>query len=311
MSRLIFVPQYPSELRYQYFFYREFPKNLKKYFDEVVVLGRDFIIQNGTIRSDYGLFSSLELSVKLEFEQVKEYLSIDIKNDDVLLLMDLSYPGFFSNIFYHKPMENCFVYCHATSKNHFDLFEKVRYSKYPCEIAHSELFKKVFVGSHYHKNKLKWRNIEVVGLPFPPFETYREKKEFEIISVSRPNNQKISKSIEDKIEKEISKIVRKNVSDWEEYYKFLSSGKVLLITTNEETFGYSAMEAIMNGTIVIAPNNFSYPELLPKEFLYDDYNDLCLKLIASLNGDLKPPEKLLCDDLCENFYENIVKIMLN
>jgi hypothetical protein len=69
------------------------------------------------------------------------------------------------------------------------------------------------------------------------------------------------------------------------------------------------MEAIMNGTIVLAPNNFSYPELLPKEFLYDDYEDLRMKIWNALNEKLKAPEKLLCHELCENFYSNIANIM--
>jgi hypothetical protein len=42
MSRLIFVPQYPTKLRYQEFFISEFPKELSKYYDEVLVLGKNF-----------------------------------------------------------------------------------------------------------------------------------------------------------------------------------------------------------------------------------------------------------------------------
>jgi len=69
------------------------------------------------------------------------------------------------------------------------------------------------------------------------------------------------------------------------------------------------MESIMNGTVVLAPNKFSYPELLPKEYLYDNYDDLSMKIWSVLHDDLLPPKELLCNDLCENFYENVASEM--
>ena len=306
MSRLIFVPQYPSKLRYQEFFYSEFPKEFSKYYDEVITIGESYI--KSKANNEEGLFAPRKESINFEFFQVNEYLNLKLEEDDTLLFMDISYPGFFANVLYHKPIKNCFSYCHATSKNNLDIFDSIKFS---CETAHSKLFKKVFIGSKYHQDKLgtKWDNTVVVGLPFPPFETFREKKEFEIISVARPNPQKVTQVIEDWVERDFSNIVRKECSNWEQYYKFLSSGKILLITTKEETFGYSTMEAIMNGTVVLAPNKFSYPELLPKEYLYDNYDDLSMKIWSVLHDDLLPPKELLCNELCENFYENVVKEM--
>lgn len=314
MSRLIFVPQFPTPLRYQDFFYSEFPIQFKKYFNEVIILGEKFVNTRKesirTSKADSGLFSSVRLAEQMEHAQVMEYLDLDITNDDYLLQMDLSYPGFFSNVLYHKPMKNAYSYCHATSINNGDIFEKCKSSKYPNEVAHSKLYKKVFLGSGYHKKKLLWGNTEVVGLPVPPFKTFRELKTYDIISVARPNPQKCNQQLEQLVEKTFSPIVRKEVRNWKEYYKFLSSGKVLLITTKEETFGYSAMEAIMNGTIVIAPNDFSYPELLPSDYLYDNFDDLCEIIEKALNQDLSTPLKLLCQSLCDNFYENVSDIML-
>lgn len=312
MSRLILVPQYPSILRYQEFFYDEFPKQFRNYFDEVYVLGREFVIDHGSIRPDTGLFSNLKLSIDLEFFQIQQYLNMKLDNNDYLLLMDLSYPGFFSNVLYHKQLpikNNMFCYCHATSLNKGDIFEKVRYSKFQCETSHSKLFNKVFVGSNYHKTKLGWKNIEVVGLPVPPFKTFNEEKIYPVISVARSNSQKITKIIEYNVEKDFCNIQRSNVDNWEDYYKFLSSGKVLLISSKEDTFNYSVMEAIMNKTIVLAPNRCSFPELLSKEYLYNNYEDLKIKLWNCLANKEKPQEKLLNQNLCDNFYENVSNII--
>jgi len=67
----------------------------------------------------------------------------------------------------------------------------------------------------------------------------------------------------------------------------------------------------MNNTIVFAPNKLCFPELLPKEYLYLNYEELDLKLRRVLNypEDYKPLDKLLCNDLCEKFYENIAEVI--
>ena len=81
-----------------------------------------------------------------------------------------------------------------------------------------------------------------------------------------------------------------------------------MISSNEETFGYQVVDAILHGCIPIAKNDFSYPELLPREYLYDDLNELMDTLMLGLNEHLPVPE-LLCQGLVDNFYENIVGIM--
>jgi hypothetical protein len=166
----------------------------------------------------------------------------------------------------------------------------------------------VFIGSNYHYHKLNWENTYVAGLPVPPYQTYKERKIYDIISVARENSQKIDSAIEMSV-MENYPITRKECNTWEEYYKFLSQAKILLITSKEDTFNYSIMEAIMYHTIVLAPNRLAFPELLKKEYLYDDLIDLDVKIKEALNGILKPQRKLLCHRYCNNFYENIAKEM--
>lgn len=313
MSRIIYVPQFPTTLRYSEFFYTELIKTFEKNFDKVIVLGQKYIDKyvNDNIKSDTGLFSSLNNSMDMELSQIREYMKLQLKEDDILFLSDLSYPGLFSNILYHKPIKNAYCYCHATSKNFKDIFAQVRYSKFPCETAHSKLFNKVFVGSEYHKNKLGWNNIEVIGLPIPPFKTFKEKKIYDIISVCRPNNQKITKLIEKNVERDFCKIVRQECNTWEQYYRFLSQGKVLLITSKEDTFNYSTLESIMNGTIVLAPDRCAFPELLNSDYLYTDYDELRIKIWQALNCELLPQKELKNQELCDGFYENLIMEMKN
>ena len=311
MSRLIFVPQFPSKLRYQQFWYTEFPKQFKKYFDEVIVLGKSYIDNCIDTKSEKHMFSPIQQSINMEMEQIKEFYDMKLYEDDTLFLSDLSFPGFFCNVLHHKPIKNSYCFCHATSLNLLDYFEPVRESKWKVETGHSKLFKKVFVGSKYHQDKLGWNNTKVVGLPIPKhLQTFMEAKIYDIISVARSNNQKIDKSIENQVEIDFGKIVRKECNTWEEYYKFLSQGKILLISSKEDTFNYSSLEAVMNHTIVLAPNGLAFPELLPKEYLYNNYSKLEEKITKILSKPkYEPIGKLLCHDMCEKFYENIAKEM--
>ncbi len=310
MNRLIFVPQFPVTMRYSEFWISEFPKQFQKYFDEVLVIGKKYTESKifKKSRGEYEMFSPIEKSIEFECEQIKEYNELKLQDNDILFLSDISFPGLFSNILYHKKPKKCFAFCHATSLNYGDYFEKVSHSKFGIESYNAKMFDKVFVGSDYHLKKLNWKNIIITTLPTPPFETFKENKIYDIISVARPNNQKITKLIEDKIEKEFGKIIRKNVNNWKDYYKFLSQGKVLLITSKEDTFGYSVMEAIINNTIPIAPNKLCFPEILPREYLYDDLDELKDTLTICLGRELEVP-KLLCQNKVDDFYKNISQIM--
>jgi len=314
MGRIIFVPQFPAEMRYQEWWLYKFEKEFKKNFEEVIVLGKTTSIQNKNIK--YGkIFSPVNSSVEFELDQIKEYISLDIKKDDVLFLSDISFPGLFCNILYHKKCSKMFAFCHATSINKFDYFEKDRNSKFYVESSNSILFDKIFVGSNYHKEKLinmgndiYWKNTEVVYLPKPTINIIKEDKIYNIISVARPTIQKVNKEIEDKVEKNICRIIRKQFTTWDEYYKFLSRSKILLISSHEDTFNYTILEAIMCDTIVLAPNKLCFPELLPEEYLYNDYKELEQKINIYLKNYKNIP-KLKCEKEVNEFFKHIINLM--
>jgi len=308
MSRLILVPQLPVSLRYQEWWFDEFPKNFKKYFDVVEVLGESFIKEN-KFKTDNEMFSTVSNSIELEHIQIQQFLNMKVNNNDRLLLCDISFPGIFSDILYHKPLEHCYAICHASSKNAYDYFQSTRKLKWKNETIHSKLFKKVFVATNFHMRKLGWNNIKVVGLPKPPFKTYKLSKKRNIISVARQCIQKVSIKKENKIERIFGKINREKFNNWTNYYKYISSSKIMLITSKIETFGYQVLDAVLNNTVPIAPNKFSFPELLPERYLYNDYNDLIRTIELGLTSELKP--ELLNYSIISNFYKNVSNIMLN
>lgn len=311
-QRIIFVPQYPTPMRYQEWWWNKLPEEFSKAGFDVLILGAAAAAMLKEA-SDHSMFSPIDAAIELECSQIEQYMNaVTLKDDDILFLADLSFPGLFANVLFHKKPKKCYAFCHATSRNILDYFEKWRPEKFPIETAHSQLFDKVFVGSKYHKDKLEWKNAVVTYLPYPPiFEDLKDikiPKRVDILSASRDNPQKVDKKLEDEVEEIFGKIQRTISGSWFSYQWILSSSKVLLITSFEETFGYQIVDAVMNGCIPLAPKRCSYPELLPRDYLYNDKYELMHKLDHFINTGVEIPT-LLCDEKMKDFYDNIIEIM--
>ena len=307
-KRIIFVPQYPTPNRYQEWWFWKLPEEFRKAGFEVITLGEKYVDTIVHRRGNPAWFAPVNIAIEFETEQIREYCTLSFKPDDILFLADISFPGTFCSALYHYRPSKMFAFCHATSLNKLDYFEKVRHSKFPVESAHAGMFDKIFVGSRYHQEKLGWENTVVTYLPFPPIPSYQNIKEYDIASASRPSLQKVDSELEREVEAEFSRIVRRDTRTWEEYFKFLSQSTVLLISSHEDTFGYQIVDAIMNGCIPIAPNRCSYPELLQREYLYNDKEELFKKIDDALWGFLNIP-RLKCKAQMNNFYNKIIKEM--
>ena len=315
MNRIIFVPQYPTSMRYQEWWFWKFPEEFKKAGFEVLTLGERYAKYMEQARGEEELFSPIDLAIKFELEQIAEFIRCNIRKNDILFLADLSFPGIFTNILYHKSVPKTFAFCHATSLNYLDYFEKVRENKSKVEAAHASMMNKVFVGSEYHQQKLNWKNTEVTYLPYSPFVgkvTDWKNKKYDIVSVSRNNPQKIDLEFEAYIEKVLKvKIKRKKFTNWNDYFNFISEAKILLISSKEETFGYQVVDAVMNNCIPLTPSKFSYPELLPPEFMYSSKEEVIAKIDYIINSTRPIPQvpELICHGKMKNFYRNIIEIM--
>jgi len=224
-------------------------------------------------------------------------------------------------VLYHKPI-NAYAYCHASASNHLDYYSEMcnEREKWMIEVTHSHLFNKVFVATEYHRNKLlsessnDFNDIEVVGFPRTPLGLLPKvpsiiplEKKDRIISVARMCKQKVDLGLEYKIEKEFGKIERAsdhNFKTWQEYMAFINDSKIMIITSQEETFGVQVMDAIENNCIPIAPRSFSFPELLPSNYLYNSYDELSAKIHVALKDGLKLPT-LQNKQLIDDFYKLI------
>jgi hypothetical protein len=315
-QRIIFVPQYPTPMRYQEWWSWKFPLEFRNAGFDVVVLGEDYVDMIQHRRGQLSMFSPVHAAIEFETVQIDEYMNLKLLPNDILFLADLSFPGFFANVLYHKRPSKSYAFCHATSLNDHDYFGKVRYSKFPVERSHALMFDKIFVGSYYHLGKLdygEWtKDTEVTCLPLPPLSVikpYEIEKSIPLISTARPCIQKTDPYIEDKVEEQYGeKIFRKDYKTWSEYCKYLSISKVLLVTAKEETFGYQVVDAIINNCIPVVPDAFSYPEMVSDKYRYQNLTEL-FNILDSIKSDELGVPDLLCKPRIINFYDNIIKII--
>jgi hypothetical protein len=297
-------------MRYQEWWFSELPKEFRKANFEVKILGERYANNIKKVGTEAEHFSPITQAIDFECMQIQEYMSIKVRDDDMLFMTDISFPGIFPSVLFHKRPKKVFAFCHATSLNYLDYFQHDRDQKFPTETAHAELCDIVFVGSKYHQQKLGWKNTSVVYLPYPPFKPASgTHKSFNVCSAARLTEQKVDLVAEDFVEKRFScKVQRLRSKTWEQYFSFLNNSKVLLITSKEDTFGYQIADAVINDCIPIAPRRLSYPEILPRLYLYENGFELIEKVGLALNGKLDVPE-LLCHQEMKDFYKNIIKTM--
>ena len=100
------------------------------------------------------------------------------------------------------------------------------------------------------------------------------------------------------------KTFHENIVQWgytksfDDYAKWLWKADILPVTSNQEFFGASVMEAIYCDTWPILPNRLTYPELLPSELhndhLYSNETDLFQKIIWAIENYEKIKSAQLC-----------------
>ena len=75
MRRIIFIPQYPSKMRYQEWWYTKFPEEfIKRGYEIITIDGLD-----KHINYDTKLFSPVEASIQYEIQQIHDFVFYNTK----------------------------------------------------------------------------------------------------------------------------------------------------------------------------------------------------------------------------------------
>ena len=98
----------------------------------------------------------------------------------------------------------------------------------------------------------------------------------------------------------------------EEYAKWLWSADILPVTSKQDFFGGSIMEAVYCQTTPFFPKRLTYPELFQiddnPQLFYEDESDLLKKMIATLQN-IPELRKIHYQKMVEKYdWSNMVKI---
>ncbi|MCJ7603084.1 MAG: DUF3524 domain-containing protein, partial [Desulfobulbaceae bacterium] len=88
------------------------------------------------------------------------------------------------------------------------------------------------------------------------------------------------------------------VTEREKYYQWLRQGTLIVSTANHEFYGIAVIEAVRAGCRPLLPNRLSYPELFPRDYLYND-EDLLYRLRDGLKE--KRLDNVSARELTEQF----------
>jgi glycosyltransferase involved in cell wall biosynthesis len=148
----------------------------------------------------------------------------------------------------------------------------------------------IFVATQFHKDLIIFNSgsfnpdkIHVTGIPFyaanlkQKYPIPMEQKENIIVFPHRTDIEKHPEKF-DKLAKKYPKwrFVKTilETKSREEYFQLLAKSKVMISYAEQETFGYSTVEAMALGNYVIVPNALSYRETVPKEFRYSNEKEI-------------------------------------
>ncbi|KAH8237495.1 hypothetical protein KR038_009745 [Drosophila bunnanda] len=101
------------------------------------------------------------------------------------------------------------------------------------------------------------------------------------VTICGESYQTVPQAFERLQEKLGAKLISYGALSREDYVKTLLAGDIVLSTADHEFFGVAMLEATYCGCYPIAPNKLVYPEIYPKENLYNTSNALT-KMLANL-----------------------------
>lgn len=293
--RVLFFPIEKLEERYSADWYKWFVSEFEKYkvdfhvFDPIPLSDK---ITSGSFLDVCGTNWYKAIQIK----QFSEFVYRgNIKDSDVVFLMDAWFPGLESIAYIRDALNLKFKICgifHAGTYDPYDFLTKkgMGYWGKSLEESWFRILDKIFVATKFHKRLLtETRDINpnkivVTGLPTmlnPPLDN--DNKENIIVFPHRLDSEKNPESFSLMEEGIIGKILKKagwkfvfskkSTKSKSEYYDLLWRSKISVSFADQETFGIAMIESVMNGCFPVVPDRLSYSELYHPIFHYHSFND--------------------------------------
>lgn len=241
-------------------------------------------IESGSVLDVYG--TNLNKLVQLQ-TLITMLKNKEIQEDDVILFADAWFPGI-ESLFYIRNMSKVNFKIagifHAGTWDPYDFTSRNEMRDWGQHLENSWLngMDLVFVATQFHKdlivmnsNDFDYEKIFVTGIPFYGEQLRNQyplqAKENIIVFPHRLDDEKHPEKF-DRLKKKYPQWTfiktLETTSNRDEYFKLLARSKVMISYAEQETFGYSTVEAMALGNYVIVPNALSYRETVPDEFRY-------------------------------------------
>lgn len=291
MAKLIYVPLEHIEGRYTVHMDRDIVNYLEKYdieYMKVMPIDEQPSLPEGCFLNAAFTtkFKSLQMACIAQMFQ-----DGTIEDGDTIFFSDIWFPGIESIAYmkyFHKKDVKITGVIHAGSFTDTDFVRDMeRWAKCFEDIVF-DISDKIFCASNFIRNDIiKKRFVDpnkliVTGLPVD-YEglikhTNKEKEDI-VVFAGRLCDEKqpwlfdeLEKQIKDRgIKAQFIKTFEHNFSK-EEYYDLLGRAKCFVSYALQENFGFAVAEAAYLGCNLVLPNRLVYPELYPKECLYDRFD---------------------------------------
>jgi len=305
--KIVHVPIEKIPTRYTADWIEQFEREFKKAGVEyitVVPTTEQIAIKAGSVLDAFGtnIFKLKQLEMILTMIETKQ-----ITEDDVIFFADLWFPGI-ESLFYVRNITGINFKIagifHAGTWDPYDFTSRTNMRDWGQHIELGWLhgIDMIFVATQWHKDLIVMNSgdfddtkIFVTGIPFYAKEL-REKypvseKENIVIFPHRCDPEKQP----DKFDKLAKKYPQwqfvktlEATKNREEYFSLLAKSKVMISFAQQETFGYSTVEAMALGNYVIVPNKLSYRETVPEEFRYKSEKEIEKMLEDFMSKDTTP-----------------------
>lgn len=256
----------------------------------------------------------------------------EIHDNDVLFFNDLWFPGI-ESLFYIRNITGIKFkvagILHAGTYDPADFTTRAgmrKWGKY-LEQCWLQEFDMIFLATTFHKTLiLNNTNItdssffeiadrmKVTGIPFYAEDFTPAPKENIVVFPHRPDVEKHPELFDafSKIPQAADYKFIKTIEATKsraEYFDLMARSKIMLSFADQETFGYSTLEAMALGNVVIVPNKLSYRETVPEEFRYNTLAEAEKLFLAALAGELKPnyPGIYKWSNAITNMYKEMVR----
>jgi hypothetical protein len=215
----------------------------------------------------------------------------EVEDGDCILIADGWFPGI-EALFYIRAMTKKEFYIasifHAGSYDPYDFVSRngMRHWAQHQELAWFNGVDIVFVATQFHKDLLVLNSkdfdhtkVIVTGLPF-----YAKQLQAQYPVAEKENICVFPHRLESEKQPELfdamAKQLKKQHKGWafvktveattsrEAYFNLLAKAKIAVSFAQQETFGYSILEAMALGCVPIVPNALSYRETVPREYRY-------------------------------------------